>query len=145
LLPLLLLAGEAVRFRPSAAGRLTYLASVIGGYAALLVSIHYHHTLWTLAIALALSLFHATEYLAVVTWSVRLRQGKGGQGVLAYLAPRWGLTLLLFIFVLAASGYLLDTRYHNLWAVATISVSYLHYAYDGLIWKARRPAARPAQ
>ena len=44
--------------------------------------------------------------------------------------------------VLAISGWLLDTQYHNLWAVVTIAVSYLHYAYDGIIWKARPPAKK---
>jgi hypothetical protein len=141
LLPLGLLLVEVRQFRPSALGRLLYLGSVCASYTGLLLSIHYHQQMWTLAIALALSLFHATEYLAVVSWSVKLKHGRNPQGLFGQLAPRWGIALLTFASVLAISAWVLDTHYHNLWAVLTIAVSYLHYAYDGIIWKARRPAA----
>ena len=125
---------------PSALGRLFYLASVCLGYTAMLLAIHFHQLLLTVAIALSLSLFHATEYLAVVSWSVRMKHGRNGHGVFRHLVPRWGLALAMFIGVLAISGWLADTHYHNLWAVVTIAVSYLHYAYDGIIWKVRRKA-----
>lgn len=142
LLPFSLLMGELMRYRPSALGRLLYLGSVCAGYTALLLSIHYHQQLLTLSIALALSLFHATEYLAVVSWSVKMKHGRSRQGFFGHLVPRWVLALSTFMIVLALSGWLLDTRYHNLWAVVTIAVSYLHYAYDGIIWKVRKaPAA----
>jgi hypothetical protein len=139
-IPLGLVAAEALRFQRSALGRLVYLASVCAGYTALLLAIRYHDQLLTLAIALALSLFHATEYLAVVSWSVKMKHGRNPRGIFGHLAPRWGIALGTFVAVLAISGWALDTRYHNLWAVLTIAVSYLHYAYDGIIWKARKPA-----
>ena len=48
--------------------------------------------------------------------------GRNGQGVFRYLAPRWGVALLTFMGVLAVSGWVFDTHYHNLWAVVTIAV-----------------------
>src|SRR4029077_16414112 len=88
LLPLGLLASELLRFRPSAIGRLFYLSSVCLGYTTMLLAIHYHQLLLTVAIALSLSLFHATEYLAVVSWAVRMKHGRNGQGVFGHLVPR---------------------------------------------------------
>ena len=137
LLPFSLLLGELIRFRPSAVGRLLYLGSVCSGYTALLLSIRYHQQLLTLAIALSLSLFHATEYLAGVSWAVKMKHGRNGHGIFGHLVPRWVLALSTFMIVLALSAWLFDSRYHNLWAVVTIAVSYLHYAYDGIIWKVR--------
>ena len=69
-LPFLLLAGELIRFRPSAIGRLAYLGSVIAAYTALLLAVHFHQVMLTLAVALSIALFHATEYLAIVSWAV---------------------------------------------------------------------------
>lgn len=89
----------------------------------------------------SIALFHATEYLAIVSWSVRMKHGRNGRGVFGHLVPRWVLALTTFMVVLALSAWLFDTRYHNLWAVVTIAVSYLHYAYDGIIWKVRKKPA----
>jgi hypothetical protein len=139
-LPLVLLLGEARRFRPSAWGRLTYLVSVIAAYGTLLVAVHFRLLLLTLAVALAIALFHATEYLAIVSWAVRRKHAKSETGVFAHLVPRWGLALATFMGVLAVSAWMMDRHFQNQWAVITIAVSFLHYAYDGMIWKARRPA-----
>ena len=136
-LPLLLLGGEVVRFRPSALGRLAYLGSVCAAYSALLLAVHYHQIMLILAVALAIALFHATEYLAIVSWAVLRKPAR--RGAFAYLAPRWGLSLGIFIGVLAMSAWALDERFHREWVVLTIAVSFLHYAYDGMIWKAPRP------
>jgi hypothetical protein len=141
-LPLLLVLAEVSRFRPSAWGRLAYLGSVTAAYGTLLIAVHFHLLLLTLAVALAVALFHATEYLAVVSWAVQRKHAKSRHGAFAYLAPRWALALLTFIVVLALSAWMMDRHFQNQWAVVTIAVSFLHYAYDGMIWKARRPALR---
>jgi hypothetical protein len=143
-LPILLLAVEIYRFRPSCWGRLAYLASVITAYCVLLYAVHQRNTVLTLAVALSISLFHATEYLAIVSWAVIKKHSKSTQGAFAHLVPRWGLALGTFIAVLGLSGWLLGTHFANAWIVLTIAVSYLHYAYDGMIWKARKPAAAKA-
>jgi hypothetical protein len=46
--------------------------------------------------------------------------------------------------ILALSGWMLNTHFAKEWIVLTIAVSFLHYAYDGMIWKARRPAPAKA-
>lgn len=138
-IPAYLLLRELARYRPAGAGRLAYLASVCGAYTALLVAVHFQHAS-LLAVALAISLFHAIEYLAIVSWAVIKKHGHSKAGLFAKLAPRWGLALGVFMLVLAISAWSIEQQLFNAWAVVTIAVSFMHYAYDGMIWKARRPA-----
>jgi hypothetical protein len=60
-------------------------------------------------------------------------------GLLGYLVPRWGLALALFILILGAGGWWFDTQFVEAWLFINVIVAFLHYAYDGLIW--RRPRA----
>jgi hypothetical protein len=142
-LPLFLLLREFGQYRPTSLGRLAYLGSVAGAYTALLLAVHYHHAS-ILAVALAISLFHATEYLAIVSWAVIRKHGRAREGVFAHLVPRWGIALLSFMTILAISAWMIEKQLYNEWAVLTIAVSFLHYAYDGMIWKVRRPASAAA-
>jgi hypothetical protein len=149
-LPLVLLIRELARFRAASVGSLVYLASVASAYAVMLLAVHFHHASVLLAVALAISLFHATEYLAIVSWAVQKKHAKSTQGFFAHLCAathrrrlvsRWVLALLTFIVVMALGAWAIQTQFHNQWAVLTIAVSYLHYTYDGMIWKVRRPVA----
>jgi hypothetical protein len=77
--------------------------------------------------------------LALVSWSVRKRHAAVGDrmGVLGYLVPRWGLALTVFVIVLGAGGWFMDQRYLEAWLTINVVVAFLHYAYDGLIWRRR--------
>jgi hypothetical protein len=94
-----------------------------------------------LALATASALFHALEYLALVSWSVAQRHAAKGEqmGALGHLVPRWGVALGIFVLVLGAGGWLMDQRFFETWLFINVIVAFLHYAYDGLIW--RRSAA----
>jgi hypothetical protein len=121
------------------AGRTTYLLSVFGLYLALLWAVHERRLGLVLSLATASALFHAIEYLSLVSWSVRRRHaGLGDQmGLLARFVPIWGLTLLAFMVILGAGGWLMDQRYVEGWLTINVIVAFLHYAYDGLIWRRR--------
>jgi hypothetical protein len=130
---------ELARPRGGSAGRTTYLFSVCGLYLALLWAVHERRVGLVLCLATASALFHAIEYLALVSWSVRQRHSAlgGRMGPLGYLVPRWGLALGVFVIVLGAGGWLLDQRYLEEWLTVNVVVAFLHYAYDGLIWRRR--------
>jgi hypothetical protein len=142
LLPLCLLVREVWRFRPGSMSALIYMGSVLGLYITLLFSVRSHHTVFLLAVALATALFHATEYLGIVSFAVIRKHSRSSRGLLRHLAPRWGITLVGFILFLGVSAWMISKHYQNQWAVLTIAVSFLHYAYDGMIWKAPRKVAR---
>ncbi|OWK47097.1 hypothetical protein [Fimbriiglobus ruber] len=118
-----------------ARGGLVYLLSVSGLYLGLLWAVHERRLGLALSLATASALFHAIEYLSLVTWMVRRRHASGGTGLLAYFVPRWGATLVIFMTMLGAVGWLMDQRLVELWLLVNVVIAFLHYAYDGLIWR----------
>jgi hypothetical protein len=139
--PVSLVLRDAVAWRTRSLGGLAYLLSVSGLYLALLGAVHERRLGLVLALATASALFHAVEYLALVSWSVSQRHAAlGGRlGLLAYLVPRWGIALGVFVLILGAAGWLMDQRLLEVWLLLNVIVAFLHYAYDGLIWRRRRP------
>jgi hypothetical protein len=120
-----------------ALGRSMYLVSVLALYVSLLTAVHLNRPALVLSLATASALFHATEYLTLVAWAVQGRHAARPNqlGALNYLAPRWGLALVIFVLVLGAGGWLLDQRLLKSWLLVNVIVAFLHYAYDGLIWR----------
>jgi hypothetical protein len=139
LVPLLLVAADLRRARAGSHGRTLYLLSVCGLYLALLWAVHARRPALVLALATASALFHAIEYLSLVAWSVNRRHAAAGGrlGLLGYLAPRWTLALGVFLLVLGAGGWLLDQYLLEVWLTINVIVAFLHYAYDGMIWRSR--------
>jgi hypothetical protein len=123
-------------------GRLLYLASVLGLYSALLWAVHQRMPPLVLALATASALFHAIEYLAIVGWSVQKRHNAVGSrmGLLGWLAPRWAIAMALFVLILGIGGWLVDQYWLEAWLTLNVIVAFLHYAYDGMIWRQRAPA-----
>jgi hypothetical protein len=140
----LLIRGVA-RARGRVLGGTVYLFSMLFLYAALLWAVHERQFVMILSLTTASALFHAIEYLSLVSWSVHQRHGTVGNrmGVLGYLAPRWGLTLAVFVLILGAGGWVMQQRFAETWLLINVIVAFLHYAYDGLIWR-RRPARAAA-
>jgi hypothetical protein len=141
-LPILLLAREIPGLCRASLGRFIYLSSVCLLYSGLLLGVHLDESFGPIEAGLfaAITIFHSTEYLAIVSWSVKKRHAKTKEGVFGYLAPRWGLSLGIFMVALGVGAWAINHHFAFYWALATLFVSYLHYAYDGMIWKVRRPA-----
>ena len=120
-------------------GGTIYLTSVTALYVSLLAAVHLNRPALVLSLATASALFHATEYLALVAWSVHGRSAAMPDrlGIMSYLVPRWGLMLGTFILVLGAGGWLLNQHFMRPWLLINVIVAFLHYAYDGLIWRQR--------
>jgi hypothetical protein len=94
-------------------------------------------------LATASALFHAIEYLALVGWSVQRRHGgrTDERNLLARIVPQWGLALAMFLAILGLGGWFLDQHWLQLWLTINVIVAFMHYAYDGMIWKHRRPGS----
>lgn len=153
--PVLLLSREFLDWRASVRGRLLYLVSALAVYCGALAMVHIYEgtpetetasrQLWgnlTLSFVLAIAMFHATEYLAIVTWAVRRKRNLNGP--LAQVVPTWGKALLIYVVALGAGGLLVDAGLAGLWVFLNLVVSFLHYGYDGMIWKQPRPKPQPA-
>jgi hypothetical protein len=125
---------------PQAAGRTVYLVSVLALYVSLLGAVHANWPATVLSLATASAVFHATEYLALVAWAVQGRNASNPDrlGMMNYLAPRWGLALGVFILMLGAGGWMLNQQLMQSWLLINVIVAFLHYAYDGMIWRQKK-------
>jgi len=133
-----------VFIRPASPGAAIYLISVCALYVCLLGAIHFNQPAIALSLTTASAIFHATEYLAIVSWSARGRQGSAAAdaGILGFFLPRWGLALAAFMLILGSAGWLMQKHLLQPWLLLNVIVAFLHYAYDGLIW--RRSSTRAA-
>jgi len=120
-------------FRSDGRGRLAYLASVICLYVGQLLAIRSQNQAWMQALFFGTAIFHSTEYLAIVNWSVQKRT----TGIWQYQITRTGLAVLVFMAILGITNYAMASTWAYGWALLTLLVSLLHYGYDGMIWKAR--------
>lgn len=143
-----LLAGIWLAQAPSLAiqmvPKLAYLLSVSILYLGLLVSLHWRSSSWTMRFALASAILHATEYLAIVSVYAWKRREVGSAGLFREMARRW--VPLLFLFVLAI-GFIetnLGQALGEVWIGLNLWASFVHYAFDGLIWKLRHAATARA-
>lgn len=137
--PIFVLIGrELASFRRQCTGRLVYIASVATLYIAQLVAFQCASAPVVGGLVLASGFFHATEYLAIVSWSVQRKS----QGVWSHLVPRWGLTLAAFVGALGLMNLVIVWASLYVWMLMNLLVSLLHYAYDGIIWKVRPAPAK---
>jgi hypothetical protein len=65
-------------------------------------------------------------------------------GVLGAMIPRWSMALAMFVLILGAGGWWMDRWAVEVWLSMNVIAAFLHYAYDGFIWR-RRPAAPEGQ
>lgn len=135
LIPLYLIVREARAFDPRLKGKYAHLASVLGNFTAMIACCHYRLTACALAVASANALFHATEYLGIVSWSVGRRADADMAWFVPALMRNWTATLLVFLYAVAALSFLLVVRRPAAWMLANTLVACLHYAYDGVLWK----------
>jgi hypothetical protein len=129
--------GRASGVTFSGEGATVYLMSVCVLYVSLLAAVHFNLPAMVLSLATGSAVFHATEYLALVSWSMQGKRSLGLDriGALGYFLPRWSVALALFMLVLGAGGWLLQKNLMQTWLLLNVIVAFLHYAYDGMIWK----------
>ena len=92
--------------------------------------------------AAAGSMFHAVEYLAMVTHYARRRETVGAPARSACWRGTGCCSSALYVVVLGAVGRVDGAPGHGLvvlWQGLNLWAAFVHYAYDGMIWKLRRP------
>ena len=144
-LPLGLLAREAALFGSAgkaAAGRITYLTSLTALYGLMILGVRYGHTGLSVGCAAAATFFHSVEYLAIVTWYVKKNKSLQETKPFCYFIPRWAVALVTFMAACLLSAFMFKHRFLHAWVLLNVIVSFMHYAYDGMIWK--RPKKKTA-
>ena len=123
---------------------MAYLVSVLALYSGMLWSVHTNQLGIALILTTMSALFHATEYLAIVGWSVQQRARERGEqmGILGWLAPRWGIAVGIYIVVLGSAGWMIEQGWFEVWLLVNVIVAFLHYAYDGILWRRGRRSSK---
>ncbi|TNE85760.1 MAG: hypothetical protein EP330_24290 [Deltaproteobacteria bacterium] len=133
----ILLYRELSRFSPAMVGRVGYIVSVTALYATQIAGIRMGDPALVKAAFVAGAVFHATEYMAICGWSMGRQRA---DGVWAYIVPRVPLVVLGFMLVLGLTQNLVEVGSVFAWTVITVYASFLHYGFDGMIWKRPKKA-----
>jgi hypothetical protein len=115
--------------------RVLYLSSLCIHYGAMIAFCRAGMTDWAIATATVNGLFHAIEYFGIVTWSVLPRADRPGQFSAPLFFRHWAASLGIFAASIATLGLVLSSGHFGVWVALNALVAYLHYAYDGVIWK----------
>jgi len=146
-IPALLVVTNLSGFTAERSGKLAYLLSVCLLYSGFILSLQAGWGPGVIVFAAAGSLFHAVEYLAIVTHYVGRRQTVGGPGPIRALARYWLLFLGLYMLLLGSFGVWAswpDSGLFVMWQGLNLWAAFVHYAFDGVIWKLRQPETAAA-
>ncbi len=146
-IPLLIAITHVARWERSHIAKTVYLVSVLTLYVSYLAAGHFQLNSWILGLATAASLFHAIEYLAIVSHYALRRRQVGSADIIRELGNRWALVLSIFIVGLGTLGWWMDTLstdLQSIWQGANLWAAYTHYAFDGIIWKLRKASTARA-
>ena len=80
--------------------------------------------------------FHATEYLAVSSWTFQRREKKGQ--MLGFVVKNLGLCLLTYCLVIAICAQSIRLYNPALWTSLAFLLGFWHFLYDGMIWKMKK-------
>ena len=141
-LPVTLIVVCLIRFKAKQLSKLVYGSSISALYSLYLLASHYHLPKMILCLATAAALFHAVEYLAIVTYYAQRRQSTGSLGLMRWFSQRWAVTLASFVLTLGMLGVYLSGDHGGLgtvWQGLNLWAAFLHYSLDGMIWKLRQP------
>lgn len=129
-----LLVSVIARQRFQVTTSLGYLVSVFSLYGGMLLAVNQQRPSLVLAFATAAALFHALEYLGVVTWSLQKKSGTE-HGWLSRLAVQAGGIVVAFALILGCGAWLMENYWSGGWLFLNVAVAFTHYAFDGLIWR----------
>jgi hypothetical protein len=140
ILPASLVLHELMHWSSRHVAKLTYLLSVSLLYAGLLWALNIGNKPMILMLTAGSAVFHAVEYLAIVTHYAMRRRQQGSAGLFQAMALRWGGMLAMFMLVWGTWGFVMESGGQSLatlWVGMNLWAAALHYAYDGMIWKLR--------
>lgn len=142
IVPLALLAVNLRDYSRERIGKLVYLASVCSLYTGFVLSLSFGFAVAIVTFAAAGSLFHAVEYITIVSHYAHRRTAVGSRGVFRQLAGSWLAFLAVYLLALGTVGVWAsraDSGIAVFWQGLNLWAAFVHYAYDGLIWKLRKP------
>jgi hypothetical protein len=137
--PALLLIAELMDRPWQRRGKVAYLLSAVTMYTVLLFAIRSGNVYRVIAMSAASAAFHSVEYLAIVTFYAKRRRETGSQaGGFRLMARHWVRILALYMIWFGIISQHTSRSWAELYIALNLWAAFLHYAYDGMIWKLRR-------
>lgn len=138
-IPVVMLGTELARFSPRRVPKIIYMLSFFSLWTSVLWAAHLHRNGWCSILLGAVTIFHSVEYMALVSYYAWQRQELGAANLFQTMARNW---TVVFAWYVIGCG-LLYSLGNAFFAVACYAVntwaSILHCAYDGMMWRLRRP------
>jgi amino acid transporter len=139
-LPALLVALELIDRPWERRGKVAYLTSAVSMYTVLLFAIRQENHYLVIAMSAASAAFHAVEYMAIVTYYAWRRRESGSEaGPFRRMTRQWLRILAVYMITFGVISQYADRNMKELYMGLNLWAAFLHYAYDGMIWKLRRP------
>ncbi|QDS96465.1 hypothetical protein FF011L_52760 [Roseimaritima multifibrata] len=129
--------GRWYRYPATGFPSVAYLTSVMVLFVAMLAACHYENNSLVIQLALASAVFHSLEYMSIVTWAVQ--KSKSTTKLFRSMARTWLLFLMVFVLVIGAGNYLVSKGWFEFWVTINLMVAFMHYGFDGMIWKSPKP------
>ena len=144
LLPIMVIVQSVIQ-RGWTLARAIYRASVLFLYSGILLATTFEDRNLLIPLLVGSAMFHATEYLAIITIYANKRESVGSPGSFRLLAKHWLGFLAIFVVSLGTLGILLESNGFGAgWLAVNTWAAFVHYAFDGMIWKLRIPSTAQA-
>ena len=137
--PCVMLLMELTAARAVNIPKILYMLSFSSLFAAVIFAARAHAEMLCLALFTAATAFHSIEYMAIVFRYVERREEVGGAGPIRAVSRNVPLALAWYVVgsgILYAFG---NELMMGVWFAINLWASILHCAFDGMIWKLRRP------
>lgn len=119
-------------------GKVLYLLSVFAMYTAVLIACRSGNLQFLIPLTVASAGFHSVEYMAILTYYARRRKDHGTPALFQTMAKYWLRFMAVFMLFVGFLAVYFDSAGWQWFAAANLWAAYLHYGYDGMIWKLRR-------
>jgi hypothetical protein len=142
-IPAVLLAVELTRFSLRRVPKLIHLLSFSTLWWAVLWYARAENAVVCNILLVAVTLFHSIEYLAIVTHYGWRRKHHGSPGLFQRMTRNWTVTMIWYIALCGLVYYLFNSGSRDIvfaWLVINTWASFLHVAFDGLMWRLRDPS-----
>lgn len=139
IIPALLMVLELVDRPWERLGKLAYLISALTMYTLLLFVIRAGDQFRIFMLAIAYGGFHSVEYFAIITFYAQRRQTTGSpQGAFRRMSRHWLRVMAVYLILFGVIAQYTDREYREWYIGLNLWAAFLHYAFDGMIWKLRR-------
>ena len=132
--------------RPLPVAKCWYMASVAGVYSGLLAGLILDNKWLIGSFAAAGAFFHAAEYVALVGYYGWRKGLHEPGGMVPAVARQWVVLVILFCLIMGGVSSLVQSgqQMPMWWMALNVWAALLHYAYDGMIWRLRKPSTAAA-